>query len=74
MRHIVVVKLIEARYRVVIGVAKLMLIFIIFVFGQKSLTFIHSLLRIISSIGAKTIDFEVEVQNYDAQQDVVQEV
>ena len=71
MRHIVVVKLIEACYRVVMGVAKLLLIFIIFVFGQKSLTFIHSLLRIISSIGAKTIDFEVEVKNDDAQQNVV---
>ena len=71
MCHIVVVKLIEACYRVVMGVTKLLLIFIIFVFGQKSLTFIHSLLRIISSIGAKTIYFEVEVKNDDAQQDVV---
>ena len=71
MRHIVVVKLIEARYRVVMGVAKLLLIFIIFVFGQKSLTLIHSLLRIISSIRTKTIDFEVEVKNDDAQQNVI---
>ena len=64
-----VVKLIETRYRVVICVAKLIIGF--FIFSQKPLTLINCMLRFIRSIRAKTVNFEVEVKNNDAQQDVV---